>query len=158
MGRKRQEWTVGDLFLVPTLDGEFGLGQVIGREPSVLNSAAIALFDRQVSAPGEALGCEVSFAHVFSILFVTRDLLDSAKWRVVGRKPVEILPSAFPFEDKRASGFVGAKVVGSGNVATFVNAYFGLSPWDDWQDPEYLTGLLIRPERVPPRRILKNSR
>jgi hypothetical protein len=54
-----------------------------------------------------------------------------------------------PYESLRNKGFVGAKVVGSKNVNELLNAYYGLSPWDDWKDPTYLDKLLISPEKKP---------
>ena len=54
-------------------------------------------------------------------------------------------------------GWVGAKVIGSGNVNKFMNAYFGLSLWDDWHDPTYLDRLLVSPEKRPAKLILKKT-
>ena len=47
MARRRQQWEIGDVFTVPTLDGQLALGQIVGREPSVLNSVTVALFDQR---------------------------------------------------------------------------------------------------------------
>jgi len=48
------------------------------------------------------------------------------------------------------------KIVGSANIAEFLNAYYGLVPWDDWADPNYLDKLLISPDKKPKNIIFKN--
>ena len=45
MGAKKQKWSIGDLFAIRRKDGRYIAGQVIGREPEVLNSVSVALFD-----------------------------------------------------------------------------------------------------------------
>lgn len=139
-------WTVGDVFAIPTDDGKFAIGQVVGQEPNVLNSASVALFGERVDCVEDVAKVTLSTANVFTVQFVTRDLLDSGVWQIVQRRPVS-LPG--PHEDKRSSGFVGAKVIGSGILRKFVNAYFGLYPWDEWHEPDYLDKLLIAPDRKP---------
>ena len=37
----------------------------------------------------------------------------------------------------------------------FLNATFGLEPWDNWKDPNYLDSLLLDPTTRPADVILK---
>lgn len=150
--KRKQAWTVGDVFAIPPADGRHGVGQVIGREAAVLNSVTIALFDVAVSEPDEAAVGDLSMGRVFSLLFTTRDLLDSARWQVVASRAVAVPRDRFPYEHTRASGWIGARVIGAGIVEEFVNAYFGLTAWDAWKDPRYLDGLLLSPDKKPCRR------
>ena len=155
MGKKRQRWEVGDLFCVPTMDAKQALGQVIGQEPDVLNSVAVALFDQQYVAVADVpIGSPPAPDRVYSVLFTTPDLLDSGAWTVVGKAHVQLGRGVYPYEHLRGNGFVGAKVIGSGIVTKFVNAFYGLTPWDDWYDPSYLDQLLISPEKRPSNRLI----
>lgn len=160
MGKKRQLWQVGDLFCVPTVDGRQALGQIIGREPDVLDSVAVALFDQRFETPVEAEAATLRNPDgIYSVLFTTRDLLDSGGWQVVGKADVVLGNGLYPYEHLRGNGFIGAKIIGSGIVTKFVNAYFGLMPWDDWKDPLYLDQLLISAAKKPlDRLILRRSR
>jgi hypothetical protein len=155
MGRKKQSWTSGDMFAVELRDGTFAAGQIIGREAQVLNSVTIALFDQRFNTRDDVLACDVGQARACAILFATRDLLDAGRWYVVGRRPIEIPTTRFPYEHTRASGYVGAKVTGAGILFRFVEAYFGLAPWDDFKDPTYLDRLLVAPEKKPRTVLLK---
>lgn len=147
MARKhKQVWKPGDCFFVPLLDGSFLVGQVLSVEPFVLNSVACALFDQR--ADGKALP-KPELGRLISTLFTTRDLLDSGDWKIFATFPVGVPREHRPFEELRELGFVGAKVIGSGIVNEFANAYCGLAPWDDWADPNYLDRLLLRPELKP---------
>jgi hypothetical protein len=65
--------------------------------------------------------------------------------------------SDFPYEHLRKSGWVGAKIRGAGVVEEFINAFYGLLPWDSRYDPEYFDKLLISPAKRPSRLIFKQG-
>jgi hypothetical protein len=145
-----QSWGIGDMFLVKNLDGSECIGQIVGQERDVLNSVSCAFFDRRINRKSDLEEIQTLPPElVFAVLFVTRDLLDSGVWRVVGRFPVTLPREYFPYERLRANAYVGAKVVGSKNVNEFLNAFYGLRPWDDWKDPAYLDKLLISSAKKP---------
>jgi hypothetical protein len=157
MTRKRQVWSIGDVFAIPLEDGTFGVGQIIGYEPQALNSAAIALFDLKLSKIGDDPP-DVDAAGIFAMLFSTRELLDSGVWRVLGQKPVPVPDRDHPYERLRSKGFIGAAIEGAGIVRRFVNAYFGLAPWNPYKDPEYFDKLLIEPAKRPTVRLVFQER
>jgi hypothetical protein len=155
---KRAKWNVGDLFLVPQSDAFSSLGQVLSYEASALNSVLCAFYDIRFTARGpEELPEELLEGDLISIQFTTRDLLDSGVWKVVGhRKPANL--RMFPqLESLRACGFVGAEVTGSGIILKFLDAYYGLHPWDAWYEPDYLDKLLIHPDRKPKNLVLRQK-
>lgn len=153
MARRKQIWTIGDVFSIPLDDGEVVAGQVIGQEPQALNSATIAVFDAKSGATAvdpEALDSE----GIFAKLFVTRDLLDSGVWHVVGHRSPLVPEGSRPYEDLRGRGFIGARIHGSANVTAFVNAFYGLRPWDAWHDPNYLDQFLVSMAKKPVGRLI----
>lgn len=152
---RTQHWEPGDLFAIPLSDGRYLPGQVLAVEPEVLNSVSCALFAEPTS---ELDGVTARASAPVAVLFVTRDLLDKGTWPVIGRAPLIVARECFPFEQLRDAGFVGARVVGSRNVAEFANALCGLVPWDDWADPHYLDTLLVSPDRKPKGVIYKARR
>jgi hypothetical protein len=155
MRRKRQQWQVGDVFLIPTSDGQVTIGQVVGREPDLLPSATVALFDERHASPDVArIEGALSPKALFAVLFVTKNHLDSGEWSVIDHRKVEIDPRKNPYEHTRSNGFIGAKVFGADIVNEFVNAFYGLVPWDDWKDPTYLDSLLISKEAKPVGRLI----
>jgi hypothetical protein len=158
MGKRRQAWKVGDVLLVKLKDGSFVVGQIVGQERDVLNSVSCAFFDLRVKSEEELDRIdELPLDKIFAVLFVTRDLLDDGVWRVVGSRRVTLPKAQLPFERLRAGGFVGARVNGSGNVTDFLNAFYGLMPWDGWHDPNYLDGFLISPDKKPAKLMFKSS-
>ena len=146
MGRRRQPWKVGDLFALPLNDGRAILGQVIGQENDALNSVSVALFDRILEPDPVAVMARLD--EVFAVLFATRDQLDAGAWKVFASSLVEIPPELFPWEHTRHSRWVGAEIHGSGNIASMVNAYFGLTPWNERS--AYFDGLLVSPAKRRP--------
>jgi hypothetical protein len=72
--KQKQIWAVGSVFLLPLKNGESCVGQVIGREPDLLNSVAIALFDIKDNWTVRTALPKLSVEKNFSALYVTRDL------------------------------------------------------------------------------------
>lgn len=157
MSLRKQRWHVGDVFTVRTSDGMYIVGQIVGREAHVLNSVSVAFFDVRVADPAHAIGIALVADLVFSIVFSTRDRLDSGKWVVVENRPLAVGTRQLPYEEQRSLGYVGAKVIGSANLEKFLNAYYALAPWDDWADPTYLDRLLISSSKKPSRLIFKTD-
>jgi hypothetical protein len=156
--KQTQAWKVGDLFLVETVDKMHVIAQVVAQEPQVLNSVSCAFFDCRVKSEDELAQLkDLSLSHLFSALFVTRDLLDNGTWRIIAHRPIIISKEHLPYEHLRTKGYVGAKVIGTANVREFLNAFYGLIPWDDWKDPAYLDGLLISPDKKPKKLKYKNQ-
>ena len=143
-----QLWKIGTLFKVPQSDGTASLGQVVGFEPAVLNSVTCAFFDVKVSAscPPDPPP-DTSWDNLIACLFTTCDLLKNGTWNVIGQSESEMPSQLLPYEETRDRDWVGAKVYGSGNVMSFLNAYYRLALWDDWADPNYLDKLLIHPSK-----------
>jgi hypothetical protein len=155
MRHKRQRWQVGDVFTIPTSDGQVAIGQVIAREPDMMRSATIALFDeRYPSLDAARAHCVLAPMRLFAVLFATTNHLDSGAWPVIDHRKVAVDPRRNPYEHTRTSGFVGATVTGANIVNEFVNAFYGLVPWDDWKDSTYLDSLLISKDVKPLGRLV----
>lgn len=157
MKQHKQKWSIGDVFLIENADGQYSAGQIVGREADVLNSVTVALFRKRFSRPEDAQTAELSEDDAVSVVFTTRDLLDSGHWIVVGNHPIAISPRLRPYEELRATGFVGAKVYGSGILVKFANAFFGLTPWDGFHDPRYLDRLLLSADLKPKLAVPTNA-
>ncbi len=151
---KTQEWGAGDLFLVENVDHRYTLGQVLDRPKDALNSASCAFFDARVGTESEAQLVKAADYEPFAILFVTPDFLNTGRWHVVAKQRVAIPRHMFPYEALRSKRYVGAKVIGTANVEKFLDAFFGLRPWDDWYRPDYLDGLLLSPDKKPWGRLI----
>lgn len=141
--RSKQRWRVGDYFKVPLSDGSWGFGQVVGIEPAAIGSAICAFFPvREESS--EATPSD--FGKPFSVIFVTKDLLDSADWPVCSSGKAIEVENYINVDSMRARRYVGTRIIGSGIAIKMVEAYFGLYPWSGFHDPNYLDGHLVSPE------------
>lgn len=149
----RQVPNVGDAFLVPLDDATGCLGQIVEIEREVLNSVTAAFFGlRLPSPPSETELADLVASAPIACLFVTRDLFNAGLWARVGRAPVRLEDSLLPHRDARRRAWVGARVIGSGIVEKFLNAYFGLREWDEMNDPKYYSKLLLPGVVGPARR------
>jgi len=158
MGKQRQQWRVGDVFLVPNLDKKFTVGQIVAHETDVWSSVTCAFFDFRVNGEAE-INClqELSSDKIFSVQFVTRDLLEEGQWRIVCNLPVNLPTHLLPYEGIRQMRFIGAVVRGSATITEFLNAFYGLVAWDDWKKPNYLDDFLISLEKKPRKLIFKEQ-
>jgi hypothetical protein len=137
------------VFLVPLSDGRFAVGQVLETQPVLMNSITCAFFDTPVGGAEDAV-FPLTRAAVLSCQFVTRDAFTRGRWpRVRSAKP-SIPEADLPYRHAEVSGWIGAKVIGSGIIVGFLNAYFGLSSWTEMKDPRYYDGLLFAGRRPPP--------
>jgi len=70
MTRVRQQWQIGDVFVVELKDGKFAVGQIVGHVPEVLNSVTCAFFDLCVPSVSETCSLELTSEHVIAIHFM----------------------------------------------------------------------------------------
>lgn len=154
MFKRKKKWSAGDFFGVPLSNGQYALGQVVSYEAEAMNSVICAFF----------LSCgelhlirteEASVENLLSIMFVTRDLLDSGGWPILASgRPIEV--GRFLSVDQiRKNGFVGVKITGSSNASAFMNACFGMLPWNGMHDQHYFDKMLVDPNRRPGSIVLK---
>jgi hypothetical protein len=150
-GRKKRR-VVGDVFLVPLKDGTLTAGQIL--DNPMRNVFSCSFYDERIGSVETAP--ELHAKSLIALLAVTRHVLDDGRWIVVSHSPPRVEQSKWPNERYRNAGWVGAKIYDAELVQDFLNAYFGLSFWDDYHDPNYLDGLLLDPTNKPHRRRFKS--
>lgn len=151
--KKRQRPKEGDVFAVRLDDGSYALGQMLGHEPQALNSFGCAFYDlRSTGVP--VLPPALPQDKLIAVLLITPDLLKRGHWPIVGQQPITTPLSVRPYEKYREKRWVGAKIIGSANVAALLNAFYGLALWDKFHDPNYLDGLLLDPALKPKNVVL----
>ncbi|NRA39135.1 MAG: hypothetical protein HRU15_13405 [Planctomycetes bacterium] len=152
--KKKQTWNKGDVVLIPQKDDFFSFAYVL--DHVMENVVGLALYLSRTKSDDPEEIPSISKLQPVSILLTTRDLLDEGVWKVIGREEVRIPNDIRPYEIYRDLEWVGAKVYGAGIVRQFLDACFGLDPWDDWKDPAYLDKLLLDKASRPPDLIFKN--
>jgi hypothetical protein len=141
----RQVPRTGDTFAVPLDDGSFGLGQVVDVKPIFMNSITCAFFVDRAASPDDLVASSLQKSDIISCLLVTRDQFNKGKWRRIGNAKVSAPTKWFPYREVESSGWVGAKVIGSGIINSFLSAYHGLRNWEEMKDPKYYDSLLRDP-------------
>jgi hypothetical protein len=141
-GRKNQGISRGDVFLVPLEDGTHSLGQVLDVTKHVMNSVLCAVFTLRGMRPRVDAFLPEEKAMV-AVQFVTPDSLKRHLWPIIRNDEVLIDPGRYlALVELASKKWIGAKIIGSGNMNNLMDAYFGLRPWDDQHDPNYLDKLL----------------
>ncbi len=123
---------VGDVFLVPVAEDQFGIGQVLDVH---YGHPTVAVF-RVTGTEGEL---EVGHAQIcrgrpLTILHTLGNSLLTGKWRIIGNERVRLNPSSGPggkmFE-------VGSVSYGwDGPVVQILRAHIGIGPWNPYPKEE----------------------
>ena len=139
----RQVPKVGDVFAVPLDDGSSTIGQVVEATPILMNSITCLFFDAKADDPELSDDQSLAEYKPISCQFVTRDSFNRGKWRRLANVEVTFPEAEFPYRETENDGWVGAKVIGSGIITGFLNAYYSLRDWHEMKDPDYYAKLLL---------------
>lgn len=157
MAKKNYSWKPGDIFGIPLNDGKYALGQVISSEKNCMDSVLCA-FTKTIVDEDYLENCKINFNDLVSVQITTRDSLDKGIWPIFNSGEPLSVDEIFPIKSIRAAEYVGAKIRGSGSLHKFLSAFHGLSPWDEYADPNYFDKLLLQNVRRPQNVIFKELR
>ena len=148
----RQKLVPGDYYEIPLEAGYSALGQMLSVEKEALNAVACAFWATIEEDPISQLG-----KSPISVLLITPDLIKSGVWKALGNASISVPENMRTYEQFRANRWIGAKVIGSGIVRKFLNAFNGLQYWDSWANPKYLESLLAPGIPVPREAVFKQA-
>ena len=148
--KRGQKLHIGDYFAVPLANGEYGLGQILDMHEFVPGVACI-LFDKKF-LPDTPI--YIDEKNIISAIYVVEGLLKRyfpiIQTNDISIKDNKLLYKYFPLTDQYHQGNTTGMVTSqTGIVEMFLNAYFGLTPWDECYDPNYYDNLLVSPDKKP---------
>ena len=160
MTRSSRQGNPGQVFAVPLSDGSARIAQVVGIDWDGFEEPICAF--TLIRAEEWTDGTPLLMDDLMAVQTVTSDMLRTRRperWRVVGSaRPLSVPDYVFRAPQRRwirapsvreripASNPV---VIGSGNMAEFLEACLGLCPWDEYAWPEFMDGILL-PGRARP--------
>lgn len=137
-----------DIFLIPLLNGAYGVGQVVVCSPETpLGTAACIITRRQTKTLGEQSPIHLSEA--LSLILVKDDLMEDGTWPIVGFEQIPPVEKTFKIEKALKTRFDRVAIQDGAVVEAFTNAIHGLFPWDGFPDPQFFTKLLVSPDAIP---------
>ena len=157
---KKVLWAVGDIFTTKLNNGKYAVGHVLSQR--LPNTVRIALYDEVINNLENveiAVLCKES--DLLSLIEVTKEQIDFGVWKVIGNKPTTTPVSRHANEQYRSSepykDGVGSNVKDAAIAEDFMNAFYGLNPWDDSYDPEYYDKMLVDKSKKPTHLIYKKK-
>lgn len=144
----------GDVLLIPTADGKFAVGQVIAFETRSLHCVSCGFFDQRVASEEEGRSLVLDESALFSTQLVAHTYLRK-KWSIVQNQKLRVPKKLFPYEKELKKNGVGVKILDVELATLFLNAFYGLAPWNEPQIPDYFEKLLISPSKKPANLIFK---
>lgn len=158
--RKKTPWAIGDIFTIPLNNGKYAIGHVLSQR--LPNTTRIALYDEVIdSLENPDINNLCKEAHLLSLIEVTKEQIDFGVWKVIGNKPTAIPVSRHANEQYRSTdpykNGVGSNIKDAVIAEHFMNAFYGLRPWDDSYDPEYYDKMLVDKQKKPLHLIYKKK-
>jgi len=147
MKKKRIKCESGDVFTVVLKNGEKCFGQILDFQ--MTNIIRVAFFDGVFAAEVNIEPDIIIKMKVFSMIATDKHFMTAGEWPIIGSAPVLVKETDFPNEEFRAKEWVGSVHYSATLVEEFLNAYYGLTPWDDYFDPNYLDKFLLNPNDKP---------
>ena len=161
---KRQQWNIGDYFLIPLLNEKYSIGQIVGFTEDGMSMILAVFFGVKVNDEAEALNIVASLGkdNVVGRCPLTLEGFDWYKPNTEGYYKIfahgTSLPLELFFDMKRIKkSTVGMRIYGTGNVQYFMNAYYALIPWDESRQADYLDKILASPDKKPKHLILSRK-
>ena len=146
----RKKLKAGDYFAVPLENGEYGLGQILDIHELVPGVACI-LFDKKflLNTP-----ISIDEKNIISAVYIVEGLL-KRYFPIIQTNNIEfngndLLHKYFPYTEQYHQGnTTGMTTSQTGIIEMFLNAYFGLTPWDECYDPHFYDDMLVSPDKKP---------
>lgn len=157
MRRKKLNWKPNEVFAIPLMNGKYATGHILDQR--MINTVRIAIYDELIKEIDTIdLSTLINAEDLISLIEVTREKLDSGVWPIIGTKDNVIPIDKFPNEQYRANKWINSLVYDAGLAEDFINAYYALTPWDDWYDPNYLNKFLISLSKKPNNLLYKKEK
>lgn len=149
--------TTGDIFLIPTLDGLYVPAQVIDFEKRTLHCISCGLFDQRVCDQEDAVSIILDEAKLFSTVLVFQTEFRAKRWKVFQNQKLKIPKKYYPYEKELKRNGIGVKILEPAMLSLFLNAFYGLGPWNFHFKPDYSDSLLIEPNKKPLNLVYKEE-
>jgi len=151
--RKKILWKCSDVFAVPLKNGRYAIGQTLIQ--NMRNVVGIALFDETVNSIDNVdLDQFCKKENLISLVETTIEQLTYGAWKILGSKEINIPQADFPNEKFRKTKWIGMITYDAALAEDFLNAFYGLQPWDDWFNPNFLDEFLVDKSKKPANLIL----
>lgn len=137
----------GDIVLIKLNNESYAVSQIIiGGKDSVL----IAVTNKCINSKNDLTKFDEK--DIISISFVTTNHFNKGLWEIIGNKSVVINKNKLKHKD---CSEIGAISYTSPMYHKFINAYFGLHPWNCYFDPNEFDKMLLEGVERPKNIILE---
>ena len=157
---KKIPWAIGDIFTIKLNNGKYAIGHVLSQR--MVNTIRIALYDEVIDSLENAdINNLCKEADLLSLIEVTKEQIDFGAWKLIGNRPTDIPVNRHANEQYRNDDpyldGVGANIKDAAIAEDFMNAFYGMHPWDDWYDPEFYDKMLVDKRKKPLHLIYKKK-
>lgn len=136
-----------DIFLIPLLNGDHAVGQVIEVEKAPDNSVLCLLTLKQLTPKDKA--SPLMLSELISLVLLRPDHFKDGTWPIIGFETLPDIEKVFKLEKAKADRFADIHIHDPAIIEAFVNACYGQYPWDGFPDPAFFDNLLVNKTARP---------
>lgn len=137
-----------DIFLIPLLNGDHAVGQVIEVEKTPINSA-LCLLTLKHLGPNDTPS-PLALNELIALVLLRPDHFADDTWPVIGFEQLPPIEQVFKLKAAKANNFENIQIHDAPIVEAFVNACHGHYPWDAFPDPAFFDSFLVHKDKRPP--------
>lgn len=144
-----------DIFLIPLLNGDHAVGQVIEVEKTPEN-AVLCLLTLKHLGPTDTPNA-LALSELISLVLLRPDHFTDGTWPIIGFETLPQIEKIFKLEAAKAKQFADIEIHEPAIIEAFVNACHGHYPWNAFPDPEFFNKLLVTKDARPPAARMKSQ-
>lgn len=148
MAKRKIRYSEGDVFLVPSRDGKFFVGQIIVDGDSDIGALFCYFFDLKVAIDEAQNISDLSSEKIISAILITPEMIQRGYWTIIANCPVVKSVHEKLYWRLKENNFVGSRVNGGGLIADKLDTYYGLLEESYWARLDMVyEAFLVPPEK-----------
>jgi Immunity protein 26 len=146
MVKRKIKYREGDVFLVPSRDGDYYLGQVIIDASTDNGSCFCYFFETKIKRDRLVVeNINLSSESLVSATLVTPEMIQRGYWPIVANVPKLIDEAEAQFCEWKKLNFINVWVTGGGLISDMMDTYFGLLEESYWARLDMVYDLFLKP-------------
>ncbi|SEW07131.1 hypothetical protein SAMN04488515_0912 [Cognatiyoonia koreensis] len=144
-----------DIFLVPLLNGDHTVGQVIEVEKTPEKSVLCLLSLKRLTP--DDTSAPLNLSEMIALVLTRPDHFADGTWPIIGFEQLPQIEKVFKLAEAKSNGFENVAIHEPAIIEAFANACHGHYPWDAFPDPQFFDRLLVTKAARPPAARMKSQ-
>lgn len=146
VAKRKIKYTAGDVFIVPSRDGRFFVGQIIVDGYSDIGAVLCYFFDLKVDSDAGENTLDLSSKKIISAALITPEMIQRGYWKITANYSIVKSDHEKLYWSLKENNFVGSRVNGGGLIADKLDTYYGLLEESYWARLDMVYEMFLTPK------------